>query len=67
MTDDYKPVVDERWRGKDHPYWNARCTCGHPRREHSLMGCWMAGCYCKLFVCIDFDSGSGPVLPNSYA
>lgn len=67
MTNGYKPEEDKRWRGKDHPYWNARCVCTHPRREHEH-GCMMAGCGdCKRFRLEPLAAESGSPLPHSYA
>lgn len=67
MTDGYKPIVDERWRGTHHPYWSARCVCKHPRREHNAKCCMMGGCYCNEFRLEPLLTESGQLLPHSYA
>jgi hypothetical protein len=67
MTDGYRPKVDESTRNQDHAYWNARCRCGHPRREHSEKCCLMAGCDCRGFVVYYDDDSKGQLLPYSYA
>lgn len=67
MTNGYKPEEDKRWRNKDHPYWNARCICQHPRREHDTHCCMMAGCECKRFRLEPLAAESGSPLPKSYA
>lgn len=67
MTDGYQPPVDKRRVNTDLPYWNAKCICGHPRREHQDRCCLMAGCDCRKFVVYYDDPSFRHELPFSYA